>query len=119
MVLFLIIYNLNAIIMLKSIIPIINTSLFITIAIGLSSGIMDYLYLREFKPKHTYILMIIRLASLLIFIVFVPIPPYPLLGGVISLIGFYGLFGVFTFYIRQLVLYVSKFYKSSLALYCL
>ena len=119
MVLFLIIYNLNAIIMLKSIIPIINTSLFITIAIGLGSGIMDYLYLREFNPKHTYILMIIRLASLLIFVVFIPIPPYPLLGGIISLIGFFLLFGVFTFYIRQLVIYVSKFYKSSLALYCL
>jgi len=35
MVIFLIIYNLNATIMLKSIIPIINTSLFITLAIGL------------------------------------------------------------------------------------
>ena len=119
MVIFLIIYNLNATIMLKSIIPIINTSLFITLAIGLGSGIMDYLYLREFKPKHTYILMIIRLTSLLIFVVFVPIPPYPLLGGIVSLIGFFALFGIFTFYIRQLVLYVSKFYKSSLALYCL
>jgi len=119
MVLFLIIYNLNATIMLKSFIPVINTSLFITLAIGLGSGIMDYLYLREFNPKHTYILMIIRLTSLLIFVVFVPIPPYPLLGGIVSLIGFFALFGVFTYYIRQLVLYVSKFYKSSLALYCL
>ena len=119
MVLFLITYNLNATIMLKSIIPVINTSLFITIAIGLGSGIMDYAYLREFNPKHTYILMIIRLASLLIFVAFVPIPPYPLLGGIISLIGFFALYGVFTFYIRQLVLYVSKFYKSSLAIYCL
>jgi len=119
MVIFLIIYNLNATIMLKSLIPIINTSLLITIAIGLGSGIMDYLYLREFKPKHTYILMIIRLASLLIFVIFVPIPPYPLLGGIVSLIGFFALFGIFTFYIRQLVLYVSKFYKSSLAIYCL
>ncbi len=119
MVLFLIIYNLNATIMLKSFIPILNTSLFISLAIGLGSGIMDYMYLREFNPKHTYILMVIRLASLLIFIIFVPIPPYPLLGGVISLIGFFALFGVFTFYIRQLVMYLSKFYKSSLALYCL
>jgi len=119
MVLFLIVYNLNATVMLKSIIPIINTSLFITIAIGLGSGIMDYIYLREFNPKHTYILIIIRLASLLIFVVFVPIPPYPLLGGIISLIGFFILFGVFTFYIRQLVMYVSKFYKNSIALYCL
>ena len=119
MVIFLIIYNLNATIMLKSLIPIINTSLLITIAVGLGSGIMDYLYLREFKPKHTYILMIIRLASLLIFVIFVPIPPYPLLGGIVSLIGFFALFGIFTFYIRQLVLYVSKFYKSSLAIYCL
>ncbi len=119
MILFLIIYNLNATIMLKPIIPILNTSLFITLAIGLGSGIMDYLYLREFNPKHTYILMIIRMASLLIFVFFVPIPPYPLLGGTISLLGFFVLFGVFTYYIRQLVLYVSKFYKSSLALYCL
>jgi len=119
MVIFLIIYNLNATFMLKSIIPIINTSFFITIAIGLGSGIMDYVYLREFNPKHTYVLMIIKLASLLIFVVFVPIPPYPLLGGIISLIGFFTLFGVFTFYIRQLVMYMSKFYKSSLALYCL
>ncbi|MHA1472213.1 MAG: hypothetical protein ACTSQW_03845, partial [Promethearchaeota archaeon] len=119
MVLFLIIYNLNATIMLKSFIPILNTSLLITIAIGLGSGILDYLYLREFNPKHTYVLMIVRFASLLIFVVFVPIPPYPLLGGIVSLIGFFVLFGVFTFYIRQLVLYVSKFYKSSVALYFL
>jgi hypothetical protein len=93
--------------------------LFVTIAVGLGSGIMDYLYLREFNPKHTYILMIIRLASLLIFVIFVPVPPYPLLGGIISLIGFFALFGVFTFMIRQLIMYLSKFYKSSLALYCL
>jgi hypothetical protein len=105
--------------MLKSIISIINSSLVISILIALSSGIMDYLYLREFKPKHTYFLMLIRLLSLLIFMIFVPMPPSPLLGGVISHIGFFILFGVLTFYIRQLVMYVSKFYKNSLALYCL
>jgi alpha/beta superfamily hydrolase len=97
MIFFLIIYNLNAELMFKSIIPVINTSLVLTLLIALSSGIMDYLYLREFKPRHTYLLLILRLLSLLIFI----------------------LFGVITFYIRQLVLYLSKFYKNSLALYCL
>jgi len=119
MIYFLIVYNLNAEIMLKSIIPIINTSLVISFLIALSSGIMDYQYLRELKPKHTYILMLIRPCSLLIFVIFVPLPPFPLLGGIVSHIGFFVLFGVITFYIRQLVMYLSKFYKNNLALYCL
>jgi alpha/beta superfamily hydrolase len=119
MIIFLIIYNLNAIIMIKSIIPILNTSMFFYIVMGFGSGVMDYLFLREFNPKHVYFLMIIRLVSLLIFVGFVPIPPSPLLGGIVSHIGFFLLFGVITFYIRQLVMYISKFYKSSMALYCL
>ncbi len=119
MVIFLIIYNLNATIMIKSIIPILNTSIFFYIIIGLGSGVMDYLFLREFNPKHVYFLMIIRLVSLLIFVGFVSIPPSPLLGGIISHIGFFILFGVITFYIRQLVMYISKFYKNGIALYCL
>ena len=119
MIFFLVVYNLNAASMLKAIIPIINSSLIVNILIALSSGIMDYLYLREFNQKHSYFLMIIRLFSLLIFVVFVPLPPSPLLGGIISHIGFFLLFGVFTFFIRQIVMYLSKFYKNSLALYCL
>ncbi len=119
MIYFLIVYNLNAEMMLKSIIPIINTSLVISFLIALSSGIMDYQYLRELKPKHTYILMLIRPCSLLLFVIFVPLPPFPLLGGIVSHIGFFILFGVITYYIRQVVLYLSKFYKNSLALYCL
>jgi alpha/beta superfamily hydrolase len=119
MILFLLVYNVNAANTLKSIIPIINSSLLISILIALSSGIMDYLYLREFNPKHTYLLILIRLVSLLIFVGFVPIPPFPLLGGILSHIGFFILFGVFTFYIRQLVNYVSKFFKNSIALYVL
>jgi alpha/beta superfamily hydrolase len=89
MVMFLIIYNLNATIMIKSIIPILNTSMFFYIVMGLGSGVMDYLFLREFNPKHIYFLMIIRLVSLLIFVGFVPISPSPLLGGIVSHIGFF------------------------------
>jgi len=116
---FLVFYNLNAKIMFKSIIPIINNSLFIYLLIGLSSGLMDYYFLREFKSRQMLILLALRPLSLLIFVLFVPLLPFPLLGGLFSHIMFFILFGVITYYIRQLVMILSKIFKNSIALYFL
>jgi alpha/beta superfamily hydrolase len=118
-VIFLLIYNLNALVMIKPVISIFNNSFGPYILIGMCSGILDYFYLREFNPKHTYIILIIRPISLLLFVLFVPIQPFPLLGGLVAHIIFFLLFGVITFYIRQLVMIFSKFYKNEISLYFL
>jgi len=117
--LFLVVYNINAIVMLKPIIPVLSNSLIPYLFIGFGSGIMDYTYLREFKHHHVYILLIIRPISILIFFIFVPVPPFPVLGGIASHIFFILLFGVITLYIRQLIMVLSKFYKNSISLYSL
>jgi len=119
LVLFLVVYNINAILMLKPIIPVLSNSLIPYLFIGFGSGIMDYMYLREFKHHHVYILLIIRPISILIFFIFVPVPPFPVLGGIASHIFFILLFGVITLYIRQLIMVLSKFYKNSISLYTL
>jgi len=116
---FLIIHNLNMLITIKPIIPILNSSLIPYLFIGFSSGILDYIYLREFKPRQVYLILILRPTSLIIFLLFVPVPPFPLLGGIISHVMFILLFGVITLYIRQLVTVLSKFYKNSISFYCL
>jgi len=118
-ILFLVIYNINKMIMLKPIIPVVSNSLIPYLFIGFGSGIMDYLYLRELKNCHTYILLEVRPISLLIFFIFVPVQPFPILGGLTSHIFFILLFGIITLYIRQLIMVLSKFFKNSMSLYIL
>ncbi len=100
-------------------IPIFSWASIPYLILGTGSGVMDYLYLREMKGRHGMILIPIRALSLLIFLAFVPVPPFPLLGGIISHILFIILTSVIIYYIRQLVGFLSKFYKNSLSLYFL
>lgn len=116
---FLIIYIVNSRLMFKPIIPILNSSIISYILMGLCPGNMEFLYLRELKLKHRYILLLIRLSFLLIFMIFVPLQPFPLLGGIFSYIIFIILVGVVSLYIRQLVLFISKFFKNQITLYLL
>ena len=78
-----------------------------------------YVYLREMKGRDGMILMVIRPISVLIFLGFVPLPPFPILGGIFSHILFILLTGVILYYIRVLVIFLSKFYKNSSSLYLL
>ncbi|MBY8992225.1 MAG: hypothetical protein KGD58_15880 [Candidatus Lokiarchaeota archaeon] len=71
------------------------------------------------KGRDGMILMVIRPISVLIFLGFVPIPPFPILGGIFSHILFMLLTGVILYYIRVLVVFLSKFYKNSSSLYLL
>ena len=116
---FLIFYNINARLAMNFTIPIFNWASLPYLVLGLGSGVMDYLYLREMKGRHGMILMVIRPLTLLIFLAFVPLPPFPILGGIFSHILFILLTGVIIYYIRQLVVFLSKFYKNSLSLYFL
>lgn len=116
---FLLLYNLNADLTMSFSIPFLNISSIPYIVIGLGSGMMDYLYLREMKGRDAMILMIIRPISVLIFLAFVPIPPFPILGGIFSHVLFILLTGVVLYYIRSLVMFLSKFYKNSFSLYLL
>ena len=116
---FLIFYNINARLAMNFTIPIFNWASLPYLVLGLGSGVMDYLYLREMKGRHGMILMVIRPLTLLIFLAFVPLPPFPILGGITSHILFILLTGVIIYYIRQLVVFLSKFYKNSLSLYFL
>ncbi|MHA1782307.1 MAG: hypothetical protein ACTSUL_02655 [Promethearchaeota archaeon] len=95
-----IIYIVNSRLMFKPIIPILNSSIISYILMGLCPGNMEFLYLRELKSKHRYILLLIRPSSLLIFMIFVPLQPFPLLGGIFSYIIFIILVGVVSLYIR-------------------
>jgi hypothetical protein len=100
-------------------IPFFNFSTIPYLVVGLGSGIMDYLYLREMKGRHAMILMIVRPISILIFLAFIQLPPFPILGGVFSHVLFILLTGVILYYIRSLVMYLAKFYKNSSSLYLL
>jgi alpha-beta hydrolase superfamily lysophospholipase len=116
---FLLLYNLVTGLTLSFTIPIINISSLPYLVLGLGSGIMDYLYLREMKGRHAMILLIIRPITILIFLAFVPLPPFPILGGIFSHVLFILLTGVILFYIRSLVMLLAKFYKNSSSLYLL
>lgn len=116
---FILFYNLVTSITLDFTIPFFRIDSIPYVVIGLGSGIMDYLYLREMKGRHPMILMIIRPVSLLIFLAFVPIQPFPILGGILSHILFIILTGVVIFYIWKLVIFLSKFYKNSFSMFLL
>ncbi len=116
---FILFYNLVTQLTMNFTIPIIRFESIPYLVIGLGSGIMDYLYLREMKGRHSMILMIIRPLSLLIFLIFVPVPPFPILGGIISHVLFIILTGVIIYYIRALVVFLSKFYKNSFSMFLL
>ena len=116
---FLLLYNLVTRLTLRFTIPIFNISSLPYLVLGLGPGIMDYLYLREMKGRHAMILMIIRPVSILVFLAFVPLPPFSILGGIVSHVLFILLTGVVLFYIRNLVMFLAKFYKNSSSLYLL
>jgi pimeloyl-ACP methyl ester carboxylesterase len=116
---FILFYNLVTSITLDFTIPIFRIDSIPYIVIGLGSGIMDYLYLREMKGRHPMILMIVRPISLLIFLAFVPVPPFPILGGITSHVLFIILTGVIIYYIWKLVMFLSKFYKNSFSMFLL
>ncbi len=116
---FILFYNLVTSLTLDFTIPLFRIDSIPYVAIGLGSGIMDYMYLREMKGKHPLILLVIRPISLLIFLAFVPVSPFPILGGLFSHILFILLTGVIIFYIWKLVILLSKFYKNSFSMFLL
>ncbi|MFW9824627.1 MAG: hypothetical protein ACFFE4_16915, partial [Candidatus Thorarchaeota archaeon] len=118
-VFFLLLYNLVTRLTLSFNVPIFDIASLPYLVLGMGSGIMDYLYLREMKGRHAMILMVLRPVSIVIFLIFVPLPPFPILGGIISHILFIFLTGVILYYIRSLVLFLGKFYKNSSSLYIL
>ena len=116
-ILFISIFNLNTSLMLKSPIPFFNTTFLYYICIFFSTILLDYLYLREWIPRHTKILMVIRPMTLIMFVLFVPLNPFPLLGGVVSYLLLFMLIGVVLYYFRQFALNISKFYKNTISMY--
>jgi alpha-beta hydrolase superfamily lysophospholipase len=116
---FISIFSLNALLMFKPTIPFWNTTLVVYLFIFFGSVIMDFLYLREWKPRHTFILIIIRPITLIIFVFFIPIKPFPLLGGITSFILFFILIGVLFWYVRQFSLVMSKYFKNTVSTYAL
>ena len=116
---FIVFYNLIAQLTMTFTIPFIRFESIPYLVIGLGSGSMDYLYLREMKGRHPMILMIIRPLSLLIFLIFVPVPPFPILGGITSHILFIILMGIIIYFIRNLVIFLSKFYKNIFSMFLL
>jgi esterase/lipase len=118
-IIFLIFYNLNALISLDLLIPFWHLSLPTYFLLGLSSTLMDFLYLREWKFKDTHLLLILRPITLLIFFIFVPLQPFPQFGGWPTFILFIALFGAVLLYLKHLVLIISKYYKNSFSIYLL
>jgi cephalosporin-C deacetylase-like acetyl esterase len=116
---FLVFYNLSASLTIRFTIPIFRITSIPYIVVGIGSGIMDYLYLRELKGRHAMILMVVRPLSVLIFFAFMPVAPFPILGGGFSHAMFIILTGIILYYIRSLVKFLSKFYKNSVTLYLL
>ncbi len=116
---FILFYNLVTALTLDFTIPLFRIDSIPYVFIGLGSGVMDYLYLREMKGRYPLILLVIRPLSLVIFLLFVPVSPFPILGGLISHILFIILTGAIIFYIWKLVIFLSKFYKNSFSMFLL
>lgn len=114
---FLVLFNLLSYIMIKPFIPFYDTSFYLYLIAGFGTFLLDFMYLREWKPRHTFIVIPLRIVSLLLFVIFVPLAPFPLLGGAFTLVLFFILTGVASFYLRQLTLVLSKYYKNSTLLY--
>ena len=110
-------FNLNTRIMLKPQIPFVNLTFLTYIFMGFSSVVLDFMYLREWKPRHTFFLIGLRPLSMFLFILFVPIEPFPYLGGLVTMVIFILLTGVIFYYIRQFGMGLSKFYKTHVCLY--
>lgn len=117
MILFISIVNVNASITLKSPIPFFNATFLYYLCIAFSTIYLDYLYLREWIPRHTKILMIMRPLTLIMFVLFVPLKPFPLLGGIVTYLILFMFIGVVLYYFRQFALNISKFYKNTISMY--
>jgi alpha/beta superfamily hydrolase len=116
-VLFILVFSLNANLMFKTAIPMVNTTFIVYLFIFFGAVVLDFVYLREWKPRHTTILIVLRPVTLLIFVLFVPIEPFPLLGGLPAFILFFLLIGVLLWYLRQFSLICSKYFKNYLSTY--
>ena len=81
------------------------------------SAIMDFMYLREWKPRHTIVLIVLRPITLIIFLLFVPLKPFPLLGGLIPFVLFFMFIGILFWYARQFSLVMSKYFKNTASTY--
>ncbi|MHA1271909.1 MAG: alpha/beta hydrolase family protein [Promethearchaeota archaeon] len=77
---FVLIYNFEAITTLNSPIPFFTSTTLIYLAIGLSTLSADLMLIRNLKFKHSFIIIGLRYASLLIFFIFVPLPEFPYFG---------------------------------------
>jgi len=88
------IYNINAIIMVSSPLPLFNLTTISYSTLIIASVMMDYLLLRGWKFKHTFLLIGLRPLTLFIFFLFVPIPEFTYLGGIIIHVLFLSLIGI-------------------------
>jgi len=91
---FVIIFNINSILMISGLIPFFTQTTITYISIIMFSVIMDYLLLRGWIFKHTIILIGLRPLTLFVFWLFVPIPEFTYLGGIIVHILFLSLIGI-------------------------
>ncbi len=74
--LYIMVFNLNAYITKSSDIPFFTTTTLLYLAMVFGLLLADWSYIRSFKLKHTILLLAMRPFTLLIFFLFIPIPPF-------------------------------------------
>jgi hypothetical protein len=113
---FVLIFNLNAYLMMTFPIPFYNSTLLLYLSMAISTFMMDYLLIRNFKIQHSVLLIGLRSLTLIIFFFFVPIPAFSFTGlpisGEIAQILIFSLIGLVFWIVLMLMLVFKMLYKN-------
>jgi len=113
---YVLIFNLNAYLMMTFPIPFFNTTLLLYLSMAISTFLMDYLLIRRFKIQHSILLIGLRSITLIIFFLFIPVPAFSFTGlpitGEFAQILIFSLIGVVFWIILMLMLAFKMLYKN-------
>ncbi len=111
---YVIIYNVNASLMMKPPIPFFTSTLLVYYFAFLLSLGMDFLLIRGWKLKHTLLLWGLRPITLLLFYLFVPVPPFEYLGGIIVNFLILGLIGIVFWILLAMISLIRTIYLNKI-----
>ena len=110
------IFNLNAYLMMSFPIPFFNFTVLLYLSMAISTFLMDYLLIRDLKIQHSFLLIGLRSLTLIIFFLFIPVPAFSFTGipisGEIAQILIFSLIGLVFWIVLMLMLLFKIIYKN-------
>ena len=115
-VFYILVFNLNAYLMITFPIPFFNATLLLYLSMAISTFLMDYLLIRNLKIQHSILLIGLRSITLIIFFLFIPVPAFSFTGlpitGEIAQILIFSLIGLVFWIVLMLMLAFKMIYKN-------